>query len=258
MGQMSNFLDVLIGALPFFLIDLAVNRKIKRSRFSEDVFYLIFNAFVTKAIGGAVVTWMVIKLNAALNVQFLASSPLIVRAGVALLAMDLLQYWNHRILHNTKLWPIHAIHHQPEEIDWLTATRLHPLNYLSGYSRLFILAFIPVPLGVAYGLLLAPVIYAFFVHINLRINFGPLEYIFISPSAHRWHHSADGKQSRRNFGVIFSVWDVLFGTFHNTHGATPERYGIDDMRFDGILNQLKLNSKAKKLSQNETSSQVSA
>ena len=37
--------------------------------------------------------------------------------------IDYFYYWNHRILHLPKLWPIHVVHHTAEQMDVLTTSR---------------------------------------------------------------------------------------------------------------------------------------
>jgi sterol desaturase/sphingolipid hydroxylase (fatty acid hydroxylase superfamily) len=36
--------------------------------------------------------------------------------------------------------------------------------------------------------------------------------IFVTSNFHSAHHSLDYKESNSNFGIIFSFWDILFGT----------------------------------------------
>jgi sterol desaturase/sphingolipid hydroxylase (fatty acid hydroxylase superfamily) len=50
-------------------------------------------------------------------------------------------------------------------------------------------------------------------HANIRLSFGPAEYLLISPRFHRRHHAmkAAGRRSC-NYGAVFPFWDMLFGT----------------------------------------------
>src|SRR6266550_4042913 len=42
---------------------------------------------------------------------------------------DVVQYWAHRATHQVPfLWRFHKVHHSIEEMDWLAAGRLHPLD----------------------------------------------------------------------------------------------------------------------------------
>ena len=56
-------------------------------------------------------------------------------------------------------------------------------------------------------------------HANLKVRFGALRYLFVSPQFHRFHHAIGvGHQSPgavmggHNFGVLFPWWDLLLGT----------------------------------------------
>ena len=41
----------------------------------------------------------------------------------------------------------------------------------------------------------------------------PISYIFMSPSLHRLHHSTNEKHFDSNFGICFTFWDKIFGTY---------------------------------------------
>jgi sterol desaturase/sphingolipid hydroxylase (fatty acid hydroxylase superfamily) len=71
------------------------------------------------------------------------------------------------------------------------------------------------------------VIYVVFLHSNVRWTFGPLRYVFASPTYHRWHHTSEAEGIDRNYATIFPLWDLLFGTFH-LPGRQPARYGVKD------------------------------
>lgn len=50
-------------------------------------------------------------------------------------------------------------------------------------------------------------------HANIRASFGPLEWVFVSPRFHRFHHGlrAAGRHSC-NYASVFPVWDIIFRT----------------------------------------------
>ena len=70
-------------------------------------------------------------------------------------------------------------------------------------------------------------------HANLKLGFGPLEYLLVSPRFHRLHHSigighessGPGTLGGHNFAVLFPVWDIIFGTanFESRWDATGVR-----------------------------------
>ena len=159
---------------------------------------------------------------------FFGNHPHWLQAIEILLLADLADYWTHRTLHRSSLWPIHAIHHSPEQMTWMSSARVHPLNdlvtragqisvlVLFGFSAEAILKVIPF---ISF--------YVMFLHSNLSWDFGPLRWVLVSPAYHRWHHTTDLEGIDKNYAGIFPIWDVLFGTQHFPK-RLPERYGLLD------------------------------
>jgi hypothetical protein len=56
----------------------------------------------------------------------------------------------------------------------------------------------------------------------VKANLGPLRYLLVTPQSHRVHHSIEARHADRNFGVILSVWDRLFGTQWQGADEYPE------------------------------------
>tara|TARA_B100000131_G_scaffold126492_1_gene123644 strand:- start:143 stop:493 length:351 start_codon:yes stop_codon:yes gene_type:complete len=52
----------------------------------------------------------------------------------------------------------------------------------------------------------------FWVHSNVNLSLGPLNYLLVTPPFHRIHHSMAEAAIDRNFGNILSCWDYLFRT----------------------------------------------
>jgi hypothetical protein len=58
------------------------------------------------------------------------------------------------------------------------------------------------------------VLYQFWIHTEyIRKLPAPIEYVFVTPSHHRVHHSRNEKYLDKNFGSTFILWDRIFGTF---------------------------------------------
>jgi sterol desaturase/sphingolipid hydroxylase (fatty acid hydroxylase superfamily) len=49
-------------------------------------------------------------------------------------------------------------------------------------------------------------------HTNADMKTGWLDWIFVTPRIHRWHHSQRLGEQQKNLGAILIVWDVVFGT----------------------------------------------
>jgi len=69
---------------------------------------------------------------------------------------------------------------------------------------------------------------SFLVHANVRMPYGPLRWLVVSPEFHHWHHSVEREAHNRNYASLVASWDVLFGTLHLPRGRQPLRYGIDE------------------------------
>ena len=53
-----------------------------------------------------------------------------------------------------------------------------------------------------------------------------VEYIFVTPSHHRVHHASNIPYLDRNMGMVFIIWDRLFGTFTEEMPTETPHYGI--------------------------------
>jgi len=142
-----------------------------------------------------------------------------------------LGYWVHRFEHKWKpLWRLHSIHESTEELDWLSAFRLHPFEpALFQLTTIIPLWFFGMDLPVAIAYRIFGYVFAHVQHSNVVFPIGPLKYILPTPEFHRWHHArvvdANGKQVRsfRNFSE-YPIWDILFGTFY-LPAERPTAYG---------------------------------
>jgi sterol desaturase/sphingolipid hydroxylase (fatty acid hydroxylase superfamily) len=151
---------------------------------------------------------------------------------VYIIVSDFLLYWTHRMFHGHTMWRYHAIHHSAEDVDWTTAYRFHPVNLCFGT---FLVTAIMLFLGISPTVVLFLVpfdsVTAFFVHANLNWTLGQLRFVVATPVFHRWHHTRPGEGGNANFAPLFSLWDVLFGTFYMPERSVPAIYGVDDPSF---------------------------
>lgn len=136
-------------------------------------------------------------------------------------------YFGHRWTHTVGfLWRFHRIHHSIEEMDWLAAPRLHPVDAVFVRSvavlPLLALGFTPGAFG-AY-LLVTPAL-ALLVHANVRLCLGPLRWVIGSPHWHHWHHATAPEARQCNFAAEFPWIDRCFGTAHFPR-HWPEAYGL--------------------------------
>ena len=67
-------------------------------------------------------------------------------------------------------------------------------------------------------------------HANLKLDWGPFWYVLNSPRLHVWHHDVVNHQKHgQNFGVVFCLWDFLFGTAYFPKEEQPGRLGFENM-----------------------------
>ncbi len=133
---------------------------------------------------------------------------------LVILGVDLGYYFHHRFSHRVRIgWAGHQAHHSSEYMNFGTALRQkwNPWFEFLFWLPLPLLGFAPWTIYVAFAINL---IYQFFVHTELvgRL-WGPIEYVFNTPSHHRVHHGRDPEYLDTNYGGILIVWDRVFGTF---------------------------------------------
>jgi sterol desaturase/sphingolipid hydroxylase (fatty acid hydroxylase superfamily) len=169
------------------------------------------------------------------TVGLITGKPLWLQVVVGLVVFDALQYGIHRVMHRSDgplthfLWRTHAIHHLPQQLYVVMHAVFHPFNavivrigtqlvpiWLLGYDPLAVFVFGSI---VAYHGLVS--------HLNLDMRMGWLNYLFIGPELHRYHHSAKSHEAR-NFGATLSLFDLCFGTFHYRPGVPPEALGLSE------------------------------
>jgi sterol desaturase/sphingolipid hydroxylase (fatty acid hydroxylase superfamily) len=143
-----------------------------------------------------------------------AALPFAAQLAFAVVLTDFTGYWKHRVMHTRFLWPFHAVHHSSEEVDWLSNERTHPVEiFLTSVFFLVPLVVCGAPAAVIVWTSQIRRFHSVYEHANLRIDYGRVNYLFVSPTFHRWHHSREAAWVDTNFANIFSAFDWIFGTF---------------------------------------------
>jgi sterol desaturase/sphingolipid hydroxylase (fatty acid hydroxylase superfamily) len=147
---------------------------------------------------------------------------------IYVLILDCADYWRHRLSHSFRWWyALHAVHHAQRQMTFWADDRNHALDDVISFSWFMILGLligIP-PMQFPLIILLLRLLESM-SHANARVNFGTLgDRLLISPRFHRAHHGvrAAGQKSC-NYGAIFPVWDILFGTadFSRAYAVTGD------------------------------------
>ena len=170
----------------------------------------------------------------------LSGLPVVVKILLAVAVADFLLYWVYRTMHASDLlWNTHRFHHSITQLYWLSGAR-------TSMTHLFLFALTQMTVCyVVFGLSVPEAGFAFsfgvavniWVHANIRVNLGPVQWFFITPDYHRIHHAADGR-SRKNFAFVFTVWDRLFGTHLDPRLVTEEFTVYSAEKDKGYLRQI--------------------
>jgi len=139
--------------------------------------------------------------------------PLLGQFAFALVAVELVSYGIHRVLHRSRLWPLHAVHHCSPRMYFLLSVRKHPLQAFVTYGgRLSFLWLLGIPEPALTLLLVYTGANSYVQHSNIRMNTRAFSYVFATPELHRLHHSKRESELNANFGDVLILWDLLFGT----------------------------------------------
>ncbi|MFM8858332.1 MAG: sterol desaturase family protein [Actinomycetota bacterium] len=132
----------------------------------------------------------------------------------AFVMWDFLYYWNHRWMHEVRLfWADHVAHHSGRRYNLSTALR----QTWSGFLTTWV--YWPMPLlGYRYATIAKArqlnLLYQYWIHTEAIDRLPePIEKIFNTPSHHRVHHGANKQYIDKNYGGIFIIWDRMFKTF---------------------------------------------
>jgi sterol desaturase/sphingolipid hydroxylase (fatty acid hydroxylase superfamily) len=164
---------------------------------------------------------------------------------MAVVALDLTGWVVQCAMHKVgPLWRVHRVHHSDLRFDSSLGFRFHPLEpALMAAANAAVVTALGLPLE---AVLLSGVIttlHNFFGHanaspaVNVERRLRPW---LITPDLHRVHHSAAIADSMSNFGIVFSWWDRLAGTYRAPAARVPSAFGLDLVRDPRRLSLVRL------------------
>ncbi|MDO9452233.1 MAG: sterol desaturase family protein [Stagnimonas sp.] len=166
------------------------------------------------------------------------------RITLAVVALDLALYAQHRALHTGPLWALHRVHHLDPMLDVTSGVRFHPLE--AGASALYkslVVLLLGAPVAAAGLSALLTLLGSLFTHANIRLPSRVerwLRKLVVTPALHRIHHSTVSAETQSNFGSVLWVWDHLFGS------AKPRSSAGEALQL-GVANLLEQTTIAKML-----------
>ncbi len=247
LAELLDFRLFLVAAFVFIplerLFAARQGQKLLRDGWANDLVYVFVNGVVIR-IGLIIAVLAILALSALIVPTSLraavADQPLWLQVIEVLLLADLGFYLTHRAFHAVPaLWRLHQVHHSIEEMDWLAAARVHPIDQIITKSASLLPCF---ALGFSEWAIAAFAIgyhwHSLLLHSNIRLGFGPLKWLIASPQFHHWHHAQDREAWDRNFAGQLALWDFVFGTAHLPEGRRPQRFGVADPVPAGYTAQL--------------------
>jgi len=142
--------------------------------------------------------------------------------------MTIVHYFSHRV---DWMWRLHAVHHGVHRLYGFNGFIRHPLHQaLDVVSGTLPLILIGLPVDVVVLLGGAIAIQLIVQHSNVDYALGPFQSVLAIGAAHRLHHVNWAGEGDVNFGLFFTLWDRLLGTYLAPHEREPRvgDIGIQD------------------------------
>lgn len=121
-------------------------------------------------------------------------------------------YWTHRLMHHSKLFKyVHKVHHRFKSPTPWASFAFHPIESVVSIGIIPIIVF-----SIPYHHMALLIFVTFLTVYNVIIHLG---YVIPSinklkysntPEAHDYHHL----KSKSNYGLYFSFWDRIMGTYN--------------------------------------------
>ncbi len=140
-GLKAIFITCLVFVPLERLFAMHPKQKVFRRGWANDLIFLLLNGMLIKLGFLAIIAGSIFAAAQIVPASVQATvggMPYWVQIPLVIVLSDLGFYWTHRMFHAVPwLWRFHAIHHSIEELDWLAAARVHPVDQIltKGSSR---------------------------------------------------------------------------------------------------------------------------
>jgi sterol desaturase/sphingolipid hydroxylase (fatty acid hydroxylase superfamily) len=201
------------------------NRKYYEKRDTFTNIYLTLLAFVLNL---AVKTSTFVILDFTWRFRLFEIKNAVAYWLILVVVQDFLYWVLHYVGHYCRLfWAMHVTHHSSEHFNLTTGFRstvFEPLYRVFFYLPLALMGFNAIDILYAY---LITQLYGNIVHTQYKVKL-PNWYgwIFVTPSHHRVHHASNIPYLDKNMGMMFIIWDRLFGTFQEENIPEPIKFGL--------------------------------
>jgi sterol desaturase/sphingolipid hydroxylase (fatty acid hydroxylase superfamily) len=132
------------------------------------------------------------------------------------------------------LWRFHKIHHSDKSYHVTTGLRFHVLDQLlEVLVKCFCVVLFGVPASIVVVCEVVRMFFVLFHHGNFTFPGEKLvSYAIITPHLHRAHHSTLREEHDSNYGIVLSVWDIIFGTRKE---LVPANIGLELIEAENIV-----------------------
>jgi len=213
-------------------------RHLRDGFWSDLVGYAIVQSYVLGLVITSFIGWLD-GVTGASRFHVISNWPVAAQVALFVVTHDFYIYWFHRTQHRVPLlWRIHEAHHSTPDVDWLSGARSHALEILINqtieFTPIFLLGAAP-EVALYKGIISA--VWGMYIHSNVNVRSGWLQYVINGPEMHRWHHSAEETDGGFNYSTKLAIWDWLFGTARRPKDK-PRAYGLTGVDFPkGFLAQ---------------------
>jgi sterol desaturase/sphingolipid hydroxylase (fatty acid hydroxylase superfamily) len=216
-------------------------QKLFRRGFFVDLLgYGFFQSYVLGLAINGIIRGLCVVLGAPSGFAVVTGWPVLLQVFFFFVTHDFYIYCFHRLQHHSKyLWRTHEAHHSVPDVDWLAGTRSHALEILINQT----IEFAPIALlgaapEVAIIKATLDAVWGMYIHSNVGVRSGRLQYVINGPEMHRWHHARELAERNRNFGTKLAIWDWIFKTAY-LPPEKPRAYGLagDEPYPEGFFGQ---------------------
>ncbi len=159
---------------------------------------------------------------------------IVIQVVTIYISTDFALFTQHYLAHRVPiLWADHKVHHSAEFLTFMTGYGRAPVLPTPNIVIYPLITFIinmpviglmlyftsspeplPIVTKIIISLLIFSMLFTWLGHTKSRISLGPLNYIFNAPVLHHVHHSAELHHRDKNFAIVFSIFDWMFGTLY--------------------------------------------
>lgn len=242
-AQVRGTIFIAVLSIMWLLQSVMPRRVFKVSpkvRWFNNMALVFFNSFVVRLLFPAatigVASWVIEQQWGLFSIL---EWPWYMELILAIVLLDLVIYWQHRLFHKVPLlWALHKVHHVDQDIDVTTGSRFHTVEIILSLLIKFAVVCLLGPSLLA--VILFEIILnacAMFNHANVKLPLGldkALRFILVTPDMHRVHHSNIGSETNSNFGFNITWWDKLFNSYQDQPSLGHDKMNIGVKGYDDI------------------------